>query len=417
MSSKQNIAFYGLGAMGGGMAINLAKKGWPVTGYDLYKPLVDKLIEAGGKGSTTPADAAKKADVLIIMVANMNQANSLLFEGPDSAVHGLQKGKLIILCSTTPPRYLHELRKSLDTEANRPDIRLIDCPVSGGTIRAGNGTLSIFAAGPPDDLSSADAILNTMAANLYKVVGGISSGTKIKTIHQLMAATNIISASESMGLGASVGLNTRSVYEYVKAHDGTSFMFDNRGPHMLDDDWSPLSALGIIWKDAGIVCEAAREIRFPVPLANMAEQLYSQGNADYGMLKDDDAKLVQMYLPGSDASLVAKKKDADEKMRASHQISPEVVNDLLAGIHLAASVEAMAFCKALDMDRKMMYEIISKAAGWAKMFTEYIPHMLEKDEWTLAHCPGADAVKERLVCLSLSSVVMPTNPSFAGECS
>jgi len=381
------------------MAINLAKEGYPVTGYDVYTPLVDKLVAAGGKPSSTPADACKEADFVILMVANMHQINSVLFEGDNAAVNGIQKGKMIIICSTCPPKFLHELRKSLDG-ANRSDIRLIDCPVSGGTIRAANGTLSIFAAGPKEDITSADEVLNVMSGNLYKVEGGISSGTKIKTIHQLMAATNIISTSEAMGLAATVGLNTKKAFEHVKANDGTSFMFENRGPHMLADDWSPLSALGIIWKDAGIVCDAAQEIRFPAFMASTAEQLYRRGN-DEGMLKDDDAKLVQMYLPSDKGSLVAQKSSADERINASHQVSADTVNDLLAGIHLAASVEALAFCKALGMDTKLMYEIISKAAGWCKMFTEHMPQMLEKNEWTLAHCKDADAVRERLVCFEL----------------
>ncbi|KAK5003900.1 hypothetical protein LTR28_009609, partial [Elasticomyces elasticus] len=73
MSSKPKIAFCGLGAMGGGMAINLVKNSFPVTGYDVYTPLVDKLVAAGGTAAATPADAASKADYLILMVANQHQ--------------------------------------------------------------------------------------------------------------------------------------------------------------------------------------------------------------------------------------------------------------------------------------------------------------------------------------------------------
>jgi len=375
------------------MAINLAKSGFPVTGFDLYQPSVDKLVAAGGKQGATPAKAAEYADFIVIMVANKDQVTSLLFEGPDSAIHGIGKGKMIILCSTCPPDYLHQLRKLLDE--SRSDVRLIDCPVSGGTIRAANGTLSIFAAGPKEDIDTANEVLDCMSGNLYKVEGGISSGTKVKTIHQLLAATNIITASEAMGLAATVGLNTESVFNHVISHDGTSFMFENRVPHMIADNWSPLSALAIIWKDAGIVCDTGRDIKFPMPMASTAEQLYRAGNTA-GMLKDDDAKLVQLYLPSDSGDLVARKAKANVNMAASHQVSADTVNDLLAGIHLAASVEGLAFCKALGMDTKLMYEIISKAAGWNKMFTDHMPAMLEKNEWTLAHCKGAESVRDRL---------------------
>lgn len=395
--SPKDIGFIGLGAMGGGVAINLVKNGFSVTGFDLAKPLVDKLVSAGGKAASTPADTAKDVDFLCIMVANAAQTSSALFDGDDAATTTLGKGKTIIILSTTPPSYLHELREKLD-QAGRSDVRLLDCPVSGGTTRAANGTLSIFSSGEEAHLDAAKDVLECMSENLYRIAGGISSGTKVKTIHQLLAATNIALASEAMGLAATVGLNTQKVFEHVKANDGTSFMFENRVPHMLADDWSPLSALGIILKDAGIVTATGRAGWFPTPLANAAEQLYLQG-LQAGLLRDDDAKLVTMYLPSDSASLVKQCTEADVKMRANHQVSADTINDLLAGAHLAASVEAMAFCKHLEMDRKLMYEIISKAAGWCDVFTKHIPGMLEKDEWTLAACKDAQSVRDRLVSL------------------
>ncbi|KAL1302185.1 hypothetical protein AAFC00_002616 [Neodothiora populina] len=392
---SQKVGFIGLGAMGGGVAINLVKNGWSVTGYDLAQPLVDKLVEAGGKAAPTPAETAKDAEFLCIMVANAAQTTSALFEGDDkAALAGLAKDKTVILLSTCPPAYLHELREKLDN-AGRSDVRLLDCPVSGGTIRAGNGTLSIFSSGPEDHLDHAKEILECMSGNLYRIVGGISSGTKVKTIHQLLAATNIILASEAMGLAATAGLNTQKVVEHVNSHDGYSWMFENRTVHMLADDWSPLSALGIILKDAGIVTATARAGWFPTPMVNEAEQLYLRG-LQAGLLRDDDAKLVTMYMASSSASAVKECTSADVKMRSNHQVSADTVNDLLAGAHLAASVEAMAFCKHLEMDRKLMYEIISKAAGNCAMFTDHIPAMLENDEWTVAACKDSQAVLARL---------------------
>ncbi|EMC93502.1 hypothetical protein BAUCODRAFT_37187 [Baudoinia panamericana UAMH 10762] len=329
------------------------------------------------------------------MVANAAQNASLLFDGEDCVSKGLGKGKTFILCSTTPPSFLHELRKRLDEEAGRSDIKLLDCPVSGGTLRAADGTLSIFSSGPDSDLDAAKEVLECMSGNLYRM-GGISNGTKTKTIHQLLAATNIITASEAMGLAATVGLNTKAVMEHVQKSDGDSFMFSNRAPHMINNDWHPYSALGIILKDTGIVTDTARAEQFPAPLANTAHYTYLQG-VQAGMLKDDDAKLVQLYLPDSQGDLVSKMAEADVKMASSHQVSKDTVADLLCGIHLAASVEGMAFCQHLKgIDSKLMCEIISKAAGWNAMFTKCIPGMLEKDSWTLADCPEAEDVGRKL---------------------
>lgn len=393
-STKPTIGFAGLGAMGGGMATNLVKSGFTVYGFDVYQPLVDKFVEAGGKAAKTPKEAAENCDFFVSMVANGPQNAGLLFEGENAVVKGLGKGKTFILCSTVAPSFPPEARKRLDEEFGRSDIKLLDCPVSGGTIRAANGTLSIFSSGPSEDVKAAKEVLECMSGNLYQH-GDISNGQKIKAIHQLLAATNIISASEAMGLAATVGINTKQVMEYVNSSDGASFMFENRVPHMISNDWSALSALGIILKDTTIVTDAARAEMFPAPLANTAHYSYLQG-VQAGQLKEDDAKLVQLYVPSSQGDLVAQSANADVKMTTSHQVSKETIAELLAGIHLAASVEGMAFCKALGQDRKLMYEIISKAAGWNAMFTKSIPGMLEKDSWSLSDCAQAADVGRKL---------------------
>nr|POE87939.1 putative oxidoreductase ygbj [Quercus suber] len=392
-SGKPTIGFAGLGAMGGGMAKNLVKHGFPVIGFDVYQPLVDDFVAAGGKAGKTPKEAASKVDFFVSMVANAAQNAALLFDGEDAVIRGLGKGKTFILCSTTPPSFLHEIRQRMDDEG-RSDIQLLDCPVSGGTIRAADGTLSIFSSGSETHLDQAKVVLETMSGNLYRM-GDISAGTKTKTIHQLLAATNIISVAEAMGLAATVGLNTRAVVETVNGSDGASFMFENRAPHMLQNDWHAYSALGIILKDTSIVTDTARKDQFPVPLANTAESTYLQG-VQAGLLKDDDAKLVHLYLPTAQGDLVAQMTKADVMMTASHQISKESIVDMLAGIHLAASIEGMAFCKQLGVDRKIMYEIISKAAGWNAMFVKCIPDMLDKDVWSLAECTEASEVGEKL---------------------
>ena len=377
------------------MAKNLVKEGFEVTGFDVYQPLVDAFVEAGGKPAKTPKEAAQNADFFVSMVANAAQNSSLLLEGEDAVIQGLGKDKTFILCSTTPPAFLHELRKRLD-EAGRSDIKLLDCPVSGGTIRAANGTLSIFESGPTEHLDEASQVLQTMSGNLYRM-GGISAGTKTKTIHQLLAAVNIITASEALGLAATVGLNTEKVVEHVNSSDGASFMFENRAPHALKNDWHPYSALAIIQKDAMIVTDTARRDHYPVPIVDTAEQIYLQGE-QAGLLRADDAALVQLYLPKAQPDLVSQMTSADVNMSKSHQISKDTIVDLLAGIHLAGSVEGMAFCKHLGVDRKIMYEIISKAAGWNAMFTrpDTIQAMLEKDEWSLADCPAAEEVGKKL---------------------
>lgn len=245
----EKIAFLGLGAMGFGMATNLIKKGVPVTGYDVWAPTLARFVSAGGSSATTPKETVKDAAFVVFMVATAAQIMDALFNEDNGAILALEKGATVILCSTGPPEYTPHVRKLLN-EKGRSDVFLVDAPVSGGTIRAANGTLTILAAGEEIALSKAKAVLELMAgSNLYVIPGGLGAGTKVKMVHQVLAGIHICMTSEAMGLAASLGINTKRAYEVLKAGVGMSWMFENRVPHMLVEDKTVYSALNIIVKD------------------------------------------------------------------------------------------------------------------------------------------------------------------------
>jgi len=235
--------------MGFGMATNLVKKSFPVTGYDVYAPTLSRFVSSGGLSSTTPKSCVQDARFVVFMVATAAQVQAAIFEGEDAAVHALGKEAVVILSSTGPPEYVPKVRKMLD-EAGRQDVRVVYAPVSGGTIRAANGTLTILASGPERDLAEADEVLKAMAGpNLYIIPGGLGAGTKVKMVHQVLAGIHILMASEAMGFVARLGLDTKGAFEVLKKGEGTSWMFENRTPHILVEDKTVYSALNIIVKD------------------------------------------------------------------------------------------------------------------------------------------------------------------------
>jgi len=95
--TSTNVAFVGLGAMGFGMATHLLKAGCRVTGYDVYEPTCIRFQKAGGNISKSPQEAARGAEVFICMVANSQQADSVLFGSENGAVEGILPMSLIIL--------------------------------------------------------------------------------------------------------------------------------------------------------------------------------------------------------------------------------------------------------------------------------------------------------------------------------
>lgn len=244
------IAFAGLGAMGYGMAAHLVKSGFPVTGFDVYQPALDRFLNEGKGASAakTPKEAVRDVDFFICMVANSMQATPLFFDGKMGAVAALKENATVIMCSTVAPAYIDEIQSRLKEEG-RPDIRLIDSPVSGGAGRAADGTLSVFASGAKDDVENARAVLQCMSGKLYEIPGGVGGGSKAKLIHQIFAGINIAMANEAMGLAAVAGMDTREVFERLRGSEACSWMFENRVPHMLDAGLGRYSAMTIIAKD------------------------------------------------------------------------------------------------------------------------------------------------------------------------
>ena len=405
---KPKVAFAGLGAMGFGMATNLLKHGFQVTGYDVYQPAMDRFVAEGGRSASTPSKAAKDVEFFICMVVNAEQVGKVLFDMHIGATWSLPKKATVLMCSTVAPADIDSLKKNLE----RTELRLIDCPVSGGAARAADGTLSIFAAGEEADLANANQILECMSSKLYKIPGGLGGGSKAKLIHQIFAGVNIAMASEAMGLAAAAGLNTQDAFVYLKNSDGNSWMFSNRVPHMLDPSLPPYSAINIIAKDVvslesslgyspklltvqGIITTTARNHMFPLPLLSVAEQLYTTAiSAGWG--KEDDCVMTRLYLPNRPDLVTEQVKPS--KASEPPQLQFRDIKYLLIGVHVAVISEAMSFCEKLGIDTDIMFDIVTNAAGSSSMFTLSFNKM-QKAKWSLGAAPEATIVRYQLVSI------------------
>ncbi|XP_076904688.1 uncharacterized protein LOC143560231 isoform X2 [Bidens hawaiensis] len=285
------IGFIGLGAMGFGMATHLLKSNFCVQGYDVYKPTLSRFENAGGLIGNSPAEVSKDADVLVVMVTNEVQAESVLY-GVDGAVSALPPGSSIVLSSTVSPAFVSCLELRLQNE--NKGLKLIDAPVSGGVIRASEGTLTIMTSGADEALEHAGSVLSALSEKLYVIKGGCGAGSGVKMVNQLLAGVHIASAAEAMAFGARLGLDTRILFDVIKDSEGTSWMFENRGPHMVENDYTPLSALDIFVKDLGIVARECASRRVPLHISTVALQLFLSGSAS-GWGRLDDSAVVKVY--------------------------------------------------------------------------------------------------------------------------
>ncbi|KAK6148162.1 hypothetical protein DH2020_019074 [Rehmannia glutinosa] len=287
----KRIGFIGLGAMGFGMATHLLKSNFSVLGYDVYKPTLSRFENEGGIAGSSPADVSKDVDVLIIMVTNEYQAESVLY-GDNGALAALPSGASLVLSSTVSPAFVSQLERRLQNE--QKNLKLVDAPVSGGVKRAADGTLTIMASGADEALEHAGSVLSALSEKLYIINGGCGAGSCVKMINQLLAGVHIASAAEAMAFGARLGLNTRLLFDVITHSAGTSWMFENRGPHMVENDYTPLSALDIFVKDLGIVSRECLSRRVPLHVSNVAHQLFLSGSAA-GWGRIDDSAVVKVY--------------------------------------------------------------------------------------------------------------------------
>ncbi|THG16486.1 hypothetical protein TEA_001667 [Camellia sinensis var. sinensis] len=245
--SVNRIGFIGLGAMGFGMATHLLRSNFCVIAYDVYKPTLSQFANEGGLIGSSPAEVSKDVDVLVIMVTNEAQAESVLY-GDLGAVSDEPK-----------------------------DLKLVDAPVSGGVKRASMGTLTIIASGTDEALKHSGSVLSALSEKLYVIKGGCGAGSGVKMVNQLLAGVHIASAAEAMAFGARLGLNTRLLFDVITNSGGTSWMFENRVPHMVDNDYTPLSSLDIFVKDLGIVSRECSYRKVPLHIATVAYQLFLSG--------------------------------------------------------------------------------------------------------------------------------------------
>lgn len=297
------IGFIGLGAMGAGMAANLLKAGFAVSGFDIRSEAAGALARQGGSAAPTPAAAADGSPILFVMVATADQVESVLY-GPDGAISALPQRAVVVLCSTVPPAYA----RALGTRLAETGHRMLDAPVSGGTVGADSGTLTIMASGAPDVFDAVDAALDAIAGKVYRLGEEVGIGSTVKMVNQLLAGVHIASAAEAMALGTRAGADPRVLYDVISNSAGNSWMFTNRVPHMLDGDYTPLSAVEIFVKDLGIVLDSGRSLRFPLPVAAAAHQLFLAAAAA-GHGREDDSAVVKVYEELSGISVSAPKGD------------------------------------------------------------------------------------------------------------
>jgi L-threonate 2-dehydrogenase len=291
----------GLGSMGYGAAVSLLRKGFSVRGVDVREEVLKRFAAEGGIACRTPAEGAGGAEIVFTFVVNAPQTEAVLF-GPNGAVGAMARGSVVVASATVPPLDAEALGRRL-IECG---LLMLDAPVSGGAAKAASGEMTVMASGAAEAFAKAEPFLDAVAAKVYRLGDELGMGSRVKMVNQLLAGVHIAAACEAMALGMRAGIDPRTLYEVISNSAGSSWMFQNRVPHILDGDYSPRSAVDIFVKDLGIVLETGKALSFPLPIAATAHQLYLAAGAK-GLGREDDAAVVKVYADQAGLDLPTKK--------------------------------------------------------------------------------------------------------------
>jgi 3-hydroxyisobutyrate dehydrogenase len=295
----RRVGVIGLGAMGMGIARSLLRGGFEVHACDVRPDAVQQLVEHGAHAAASPAALAPRVEALMIVVVNAQQTEQVLFGEEGAAAH-LSPGSVVIACATVSPEFAESLGARLDAMG----LRFIDAPISGGAAKAAAGEMSVMASGEPQAFARCAGLFDAIASKLYRLGDKPGQGSKVKMINQLLAGVHIAAAAEAMALGLRAGCDAHALYEVISNSAGSSWMFQNRVPHILAGDYRPLSAVNIFVKDLGIVLDYAKKSVFPLPLSAAAHQMFMQASAA-GHGGEDDSAVVKIFpgidLPGAAA--------------------------------------------------------------------------------------------------------------------
>ena len=289
MNKHLNIAVIGLGSMGYGIAQSILRNGHIVYGFDLNQQARERFVSEGGASGELEHVAAS-LDMVVVSVLNAAQTESVLFGGSEPLVYSLKTEAVVIACATVPPEFARNMAK----RCHERDVAYLDAPMSGGSLKAANGQLTYMASGSEKAFALAKPALDASAQTVFKLGDEPGAGSAMKAVNQMLAGVHIAAMAEALTFGITQGIEPARFLEIISQCAGTSWMLENRAPHIVSGDYTPHSSVDIWPKDLGIVMDIARESGFSAPLTATALQQFVAA-AGSGLGKEDDAAVAKVY--------------------------------------------------------------------------------------------------------------------------
>jgi len=299
MPDNKIVAVIGLGSMGYGMASSIRAAGHKTYGFDTDAARVAQFHQ--GDDIAELSDVVGTLDAAVVVVLNAAQVEAVLF-GENGIVAGMKPGSVAMVCATVPPAFARDMA----ARCAEHDVHYLDAPISGGAVKAAQGALSIMASGSPAAFGAAQPVLDATATTVFPLGDEAGGGSAMKAVNQLLAGVHIAAMAEAMTFAITQGITPQQFLDVIPDCAGTSWMLENRGPHVADGDYTPRSSVNIWPKDLGIVLDIASDSGFAAPITSTALEQYTEA-VGMGLGAEDDSAVAKVYarragltLPGEE---------------------------------------------------------------------------------------------------------------------
>lgn len=295
-SSVQDVAVFGLGSMGMGIASSIARSGHSTYGFDIDAARMARFQAEGGEFGEIDKIAGR-LNAVVTVVLNADQTETILF-GDDGIVGQLSPGAVVISCATVPPDFSRQMAAQCASNG----VHYLDAPMSGGSVKAANGQLSYMASGTAEAFAASRSVLDATAETVFELGDEAGAGSAMKAVNQMLAGVHIAAMAEALTFGMTQGVTPDKFLEVISRCAGTSWMLENRAPHVVSGDYTPHSSVDIWPKDLGIVLEIAKGAKFDAPLTAAALKQFVAAS-ESGLGGEDDAAVAKVYARNAGLAL------------------------------------------------------------------------------------------------------------------
>ncbi len=282
------VGIVGVGAMGSRMALNIMRKDFELTAFDISKHALDEIVEAGAKEARSPKEVAEKSDVVITSLPNTQAVEEVIL-GSMGILEGIKARSTLIETSTLLPTTVRTIAGAVQSK----NSEFVEAPVSGGPWKAAEGTLTIIVGAKESNFQKVLPVLNAIGTNIFHV-GDVGTANTVKLVNNLMSLANTAAMIEAFVLGVKAGVDPKTIFDVVKVSTGKSQAVEFKLPNFIAKrDFKARFSIDLACKDLDLIEKLAKDNGVPVFLTSIVRQLFELAKAK-GLGPQDQTALIKI---------------------------------------------------------------------------------------------------------------------------